>query len=417
MLNDDRPGQPDREPRDGVRWTVVGAEDRSGNERHETATATAGHWARLGEQKIIWSTAPQPSEPTPAPAARHGTSGAPLSLVTQVGRSFAQRHPTVPVILDHGRHLVVEGAERLWGTSADDWRVEPLPEDTTIVERPALTPDRAEPGIAEVVASLSRAAFSDDVDWLAAIPSRQSAGDGFAQAAEWAAARLQTLGYVVSRIPVSLPEGRGSSVIAERAGTGPLPRPVVVVSAHLDSVNLTGPVAPGADDNASGAAGLLELARVLADRSWRHDLRLILFGGEEQGLHGSRQYVDTLAPPQRGAIEAVLNMDMIASANGSTPVVMLEGAPLSQRQIHDLTTAAATYTRLCVETSLRPFASDHVPFIDAGIPAVLTIEGGDQANDRIHTERDLPGHLDPDLALQILTMNAAALATWLGGPP
>ena len=54
--------------------------------------------------------------------------------------------------------------------------------------------------------------------------------------------------------------------------------------------------APGADDNGSGSAGLLELARVLSSRQWGHDLRFILFGGEEEGLHGSRQYVAALPP-------------------------------------------------------------------------------------------------------------------------
>jgi Zn-dependent M28 family amino/carboxypeptidase len=66
-----------------------------------------------------------------------------------------------------------------------------------------------------------------------------------------------------------------------------------------------------------------------------------------------------------------------------------------------------------VETSLDPFASDHVPFIAAGLPAVLSIEGGDSANGHIHGPDDLPAHLDLDFALEILRMNAVALAGWL----
>ncbi len=172
--------------------------------------------------------------------------------------------------------------------------------------------------------------------------------------------------------------------------------------------------APGADDNASGAAGVLELGRLIASQTWQHDVRLILFGGEEEGLFGSKQYVAALPAAERARIRAVLNMDMIASKNTAVPTVMLEGAPVSSGQIDDLAAAAATYTGLKVETSLNPFASDHVPFINAGVPAVLTIEGADSANGHIHSANDTLNFLYWPLAAEILRMNAAALAGWLG---
>ena len=73
--------------------------------------------------------------------------------------------------------------------------------------------------------------------------------------------------------------------------------------------------APGADDNASGSAGVLEIARVLIGRSYRHDLSFVLFGGEEQGLFGSRHFVAALTPEERARIVGVVNMDMIGSLN------------------------------------------------------------------------------------------------------
>ena len=82
-------------------------------------------------------------------------------------------------------------------------------------------------------------------------------------------------------------------------------------------------------------------------------------------------------------------------------------------QIDDLAAAAATYTGLKVETSFNPFASDHVPFIDAGMPALLTIEGADSANGNIHSANDTLSTLNWPLAAEILRMNAAALAGWL----
>ncbi len=60
------------------------------------------------------------------------------------------------------------------------------------------------------------------------------------------------------------------------------------------------------------------------------------------------------------------------------------------------------------------FNSDHVPFIDASIPAVLTIAGADGANEQIHTDGDTLAHIDYDLAMQILRTNVAATASALG---
>ena len=67
-----------------------------------------------------------------------------------------------------------------------------------------------------------------------------------------------------------------------------------------------------------------------------------------------------------------------ADGGAVIPGVMMEGGEVSRQVIEDLATQAATYTDLAVQTSFNPFASDHVPFIEAGLPAVLTIEGADQ---------------------------------------
>ena len=84
---------------------------------------------------------------------------------------------------------------------------------------------------------------------------------------------------------------------------------------------------------------------------------------------------------------------------------------VSREVIDGLAAQAATYTNLLVQTSLNPFASDHLPFIEAGLPGVLTIEGSDQANDRIHTAADTFDHIDFGLACQILRMNTAYVAS------
>ena len=225
------------------------------------------------------------------------------------------------------------------------------------------------------------------------------------------------MGYTVTVKNISVNGSPSKNIVADKKGLGTGPRKVVVVTAHLDSINIAGgaaAAAPGADDNGSGSAGALEMARVFSDHPSEHDMRFILFGGEEQGLFGSRQYVASLSPTEKQRILAVLNMDMVGSLNTPTRSVMLEGAPLSQSLIDSLSEAAATYTELTVETSLNPFASDHVPFINANIPAVLTIEGADNTNGNIHSAGDILNNIDFDYAVEILRMNVAFAAGEMG---
>ncbi|GAA0481913.1 M28 family metallopeptidase [Paractinoplanes deccanensis] len=389
-----------------IRWAVLPAD------RSAARSRTRARQVRVGDQLLVWS---QEGDPAPE-AARRGTAESELSLVTQVGRAFQDAHPGVPVVLDHGRHLIVDAGVALRERADTCWRVEPLPADGVAVDRPERRAGAADPEVEKLLLSATRPTYESDLTWISQLDTRHSLSAGFRQAADRAEAALNALGFATSRFAVVVGGGQSENVIADRPGTGEGPRGVVLVTAHLDSVNLAGgpeALAPGADDNGSGAAGVLLLGQVLATRAWRNDVRLILFGGEEQGLFGSRQYVAALPPAERSRIRAVLNMDMIGVRNSAEPAVLLEGAPVSRGLIDDLSAAAATYTRLRVETSLNPFASDHVPFIAAGVPAVLTIEGNDSANGTIHSENDRLANIDFDLALEILRMNAAALAGWL----
>ncbi|MEX5256821.1 M28 family metallopeptidase [Kocuria arenosa] len=395
----------------------------------QTLTAAAvdagAAWTRLGNTLLVTGAPAQLERARAgrAPAERIEVPAARLHLVIQNGRQFQQGHPEVPVLVDRGRYLVVDldpaEAGRLVEPSERHlpcFGVRPLPADTVVFEQrpPALARRRA---VAEPrVAAVSRDAFAADLRTLAGFRTRHSTSTEFGTALDWADRVLSALGCVTRVQAVALPGGSTQNLIAERPGLGGDGR-AVLVTAHLDSINVRDGAdapAPGADDNGSGAAGVLAVARALQDHPGARDLRLILFGGEEQGLFGSRHYVAELAPAERDRIHAVLNMDMIASRNTPSPTVLLEGAAVSQAVLEELAAAAQVHTGLTVQTSLMPFNSDHVPFVDHGIPAVLTIEGADGANDRIHTAGDTLEHLDLDLALEILRMNVAYLEQALG---
>lgn len=364
--------------------------------------------ARFGDKELVWVPAEQ--------RLGRGSRTAPgLLLVTQVGRSFQDEYPEITPLLDRGRHLVISSDDRPHRRSNHCWRIDHLKPGTTVVGPVETVQTRQDPQVATLVGQLDLTKYQTDLTWLANLPTRHSLSPTFTQAMDYADKKLIALGYQTSRTQITVGAGHSANLIADREGTAPS-RELVVVTAHLDSINQAGgPAAnaPGADDNGSGSAGVLELARVLSTRTWQHDTRVILFGGEEEGLFGSKQYVAALPQADRARIRAVLNLDMIGTRNAATATVLLEGAPVSQTQLTTLATAAATYTGLTVETSLNPFASDHVPFITAGIPAVLTIEGADSANGHIHSANDTLAFIDWAFAAEILRMNVAALATWL----
>ncbi|MGH8066778.1 MAG: M28 family metallopeptidase [Candidatus Entotheonellia bacterium] len=349
-----------------------------------------------------------------------------LYLVVQKGRLFQQQYPDVSVLLDKGRYLAVqlspEERAKVDTKRGSCFGICPLPANTVVFDVRPRPSAREAPvdWIQDLVDEVTRTTLEASLTHLVSYPTRFSTSAHYLNAAEWCRGQLETLGYSTRLETIAVGNTTSRNVIATKSGSGSGTRELVLLVAHLDSINTPGgpnALAPGADDNGSGSAGLLELARILAPHQFAQDLQFVLFGGEEQGLLGSVQYVQSLPTEERARIRAIINMDMIGTLNTPAPTVLLEGAPVSQSVIDDLANAAATYTSLTVETSLTPFASDHVPFIDAGLPAVLTIEGADSVNNNIHTANDTLVHIDYDLAMEILRMNLALIATKLDRAP
>lgn len=352
---------------------------------------------------------------------REGVSPQHLYLVAQVGNRFEVENPEIPVLYRKGRYLVVEVSPRRAALRKHPscYTVKPFRAGETIFETvtPAASRAGRDPRIVELLQQLSPDRMRQRLEFLAAIHTRLSTSADYRRAAEWAATQFREHGYSADLVQIQVGGGRSFNVVAEASANGS-DRPVVIVTAHLDSVNSDGgssAPAPGADDNASGSAGALELAAALQTVQLGVDPRFILFGGEEQGLFGSRAYVRSLSAAERARIVAVVNMDMIGTVN-ATPerTVLLEGAPLSRPLLERLSRAASTYTDLAVQTSLHPFNSDHVPFINEGVPAVLLIEGTDSANTSVHTAGDTIDRIDYSLMSQILATHAAFIGELAG---
>ena len=197
---------------------------------------------------------------------------------------------------------------------------------------------------------------------------------------------------------------KSCSLVAERKGSTRSPD-VVLVMSHIDSV---GHDFAGADDNASGVAVLLEIIRITETYNNKKTFRFFISNGEEQGMMGARHYVTELK--KTGDIHHIkfaLNMDMVAY--NSNNIVEFETDPLFEREAQWLANIAHTYTLLKAKITLGAWGSDHLPFVNAGIPAIMTIEDWDTMSPCYHKACDIPEGLNYDYAAEIGKLNAAAM--------
>ncbi|MCP4593703.1 MAG: Zn-dependent exopeptidase M28 [bacterium] len=193
------------------------------------------------------------------------------------------------------------------------------------------------------------------------------------------------------------------NVVGEMLGTK-YPDRIYIVGAHFDSVNN-----PGADDNGSGTAAVLEAAWVLSQYDSESTIRFIAFDREEQGLVGSNNYsADHLSEDIRG----VLVLDMVAYDTG-TDSALIYGRTASTPIKSAVAAALDTYGQgISASVSGQLDQSDHAPFEGDGFQACLLIEGEVWDNPYYHTAQDsveTPGNINYDYARR---MTRAAVG-WL----
>jgi len=189
----------------------------------------------------------------------------------------------------------------------------------------------------------------------------------------------------------------------------------VIVGAHFDSTSQSPTTAaPGAEDDGSGSAALLEFLRVLVESDIQFEKTIILvwFGGEEQGLLGSRAYVTSLVNEGRVLdVYFALCMDMIGySTSNNYFSVILETQSRYSTYLSPLRDAAAQYSpNMDVVISYNPFGSDHMSFLDRNIPSALAIDTDWDSYPHYHRTTDTDDKLVPEMALLIMRMNIAAI--------
>ncbi|MEM9291951.1 MAG: M28 family peptidase [Acidobacteriota bacterium] len=207
---------------------------------------------------------------------------------------------------------------------------------------------------------------------------------------------------VTLKVTLSKEQATTYNVVAKiPAGTKePLPG-ALVIGAHYDHLGYggSGSLAPGAnephngaDDNASGTAGLLEVSRLLLPQQerLRRDIYLVAFSGEERGLLGSTAFVERSAETlEDNGVYAMLNMDMIGHLRNNVVSVLGEG---SAKEWEVLVPPICENLRLgCALSGSGYGASDHTPFYAAQVPVLHFFTG---THDHYHRPSDDVGRIN-----------------------
>jgi Zn-dependent M28 family amino/carboxypeptidase len=243
--------------------------------------------------------------------------------------------------------------------------------------------------IANLITRISRANIERDVRHLStAFPNRHTLGPYLNDAADWLAKRLKESGAQNVRFHAYEREGkRLRNVLADRPGGGKgSGDKTILVCAHYDSrmenlANANAP-APGANDNATGVAVLLEAARLLVAIPTADAFRFCLFSGEEQGLWGSSAYAREVRQ-ERLDIRFVFNLDQIGYPP-PTREITVDRDERNRRPENDAASAAlaariVTRARDVVKVPTRigpAFGSDYLPFEAEGYVITGLYEAG-----------------------------------------
>ncbi len=219
------------------------------------------------------------------------------------------------------------------------------------------------------------------------ILSRNKLQPGNALAETYIKQKLQSYGINTTIQSFS---STGKNVIATQVGTE-FPNKKYMICAHFDDMP-SGTIAPGADDNASGTAAVIEAARIFSQYSFPFTIIYALWDEEEQGLVGSAYYA-TQAANAGDSILGVINLDMIAYDSNNDGVCNVHNRDVgSSIQLYrKMIEVNSQYDINLSIVSYNPGStySDHASFWNKGYGAILLIEDDNDSHQYYHTVNDL----------------------------
>jgi hypothetical protein len=213
------------------------------------------------------------------------------------------------------------------------------------------------------------------------------------------------------------------NVVGSLRGSGPLADEYVIIGAHYDHLGVQKPMSRkfkdgkvvqedvkpqihnGADDNASGTSGLIEIARLLkAEKPLARSVLFIAFTAEESGLHGSKHYIDHPIVPLDKTI-AMLNMDMIGRMKAGESAVQVFGEDCTADFSLILKAHSAGLGLTVAPGVSYGGRSDHAPFIGKEIPSMHFYTG---AHEDYHKPGDDSEKINADAGARVVQLVAFA---------
>jgi hypothetical protein len=326
--------------------------------------------------------------------------------------------------------LLEAGVWLLWTDNPDfrDWLLQPFQLKALSLsggfpgrhgERPVspLVEEREAPAwpgrgsmVSNLVAQVSLDRLRVDILTLQNFKTRYASTAQCEAAGDFILQSFQQMGLSAATDPFSFEGNYASRNIVAVIPGKVAPARMVLACAHYDSTGNNPRVsAPGADDNASGTAALLELARILATEKFDFSIVLLCVSAEEWGLYGSAHYARQAR--QEGAeIIAVVNLDMIAYPGSQQRVLSVIGNRQSEWLAERFIAIAQPYVGLRLAKVIDPSLtwSDHSSFWDQGYAALCGIE--DSNNPYYHRTTDTLETLDLFFATEAVQASLAAVA-------
>jgi Zn-dependent M28 family amino/carboxypeptidase len=264
--------------------------------------------------------------------------------------------------------------------------------------------------VRNLVAQVSTDRLRADILALQNFQTRYTTTPQCSAAGDFILGRFQQLGLAAENDLFRF-EGtnEGKNVVAVIPGKA-TPKKVILACAHYDSYSNNRLVfAPGADDNGSGTAAILELARILAAEKFNFSIILLCVSAEEWGLYGSAHYARQ-ARLDGAEIIAVVNLDMIAYPGGQQRVLDVIGNQQSEWLADRFIAIAQPYVGLRLAKVIDPSLtwSDHSSFWDQGYAALCGIEDSD--NPYYHRTSDTLETLDLAFATETAQASLAVVA-------
>jgi Zn-dependent M28 family amino/carboxypeptidase len=215
--------------------------------------------------------------------------------------------------------------------------------------------------------------------------------------------------------------GHGMNLISQIPGSSG--DRYILVGAHYDSIPRSGP-APGAEDNGSGVATLLSIAKLLkAKGTPNRSIHFVMFTAEEEGLLGSEAFVANAAAEHLDKCDGSIILDEVSFTKDKSKERLIfetSGEKKGTNRIIDSLANAVQTTspNITFEVNYHGFGSDHMTLLRSGVPAVLVIERDNlyYASKYGHTKEDTKANVVPDFGANTASMVAQAVWNLANAP-